>query len=189
MKFINRKFVWFVLSFVVFTFQAKAQEKTFDESFLSDRGKQAYQTLLKIELFAIGGVGYSGQTSEGEKALNILLDEKDAVSAFKSLVGKATIEGGLYSLAALQWLKCDCYKKQLENFKEVRLSGVNNEQLSWASGCSGYKTEEKEGKSLIIETVEKGQYSRIIESRRKVREQHKLLEKQKQDNNGVNKNQ
>jgi len=189
MKFVNRKFVWLILSLIMFSHQANAQDKIFDESVLSGKGKQAYQTLLKIKLFAIGGVGYSGETSEGENAFNVLLDEKEAVSAFKILVDKATIEGGLYSLAALQWLKCDCYKEQLENFKKARLSNENDERLSWASGCSGYETKEKEGKSLIIETVEKGQYNGIIESRRKVREQHKFLEKQKQDSNGVNKNQ
>ncbi len=189
MKSISRKFVWLILSLIVFSFQANAQEKTFNESVLSDTGKQAYQTLLKIKLFAIGGVGYSGETSGGEKAFNILLDEKDAIVAFKNLVDKATIEGGLYSLAALQWLKCDCYKEQLENFKKVRLSNENKERLSWASGCSSYESDNKEGKALIIETVEKGQYNGIIENRRKVREQHKILERQKQDSNGVNKNQ
>lgn len=183
MKFINRKFAWLILSFIVFSIQLKAQDKKFDESVLSENGKQAYQKLLNTKIFAIGGVGYSGEMSEGERNFLDLLEDKEAISAFKNLTDKATIEGGLYGLVGLQWLNCNCYKEQLENFKRVRLSNENKERINWASGCSDYESEEKEGKSLIIETVEKGQYNGIIEFRRKVREQRKTLEKQNQVNN------
>ena len=133
MKFMNRKFVWLLLSVIVFSLQTSAQERTFDESVLSERGKKAYQTLLKMELFAIGGIGYSGTTSEGEKTLDILVDENEALPAFKSLVNDATIEGGLYGLLGLKMLGCECFQAELINFKKVRTA--NAEFLTIQSGC------------------------------------------------------
>ena len=112
MKFINRKFVWLILSLFVLSIQANAQEKTFDESVLSDKGKQAYQTLLKVDLFALFGISYSGETSKGELALDDLLTEKESTNAFKSLIKNATPEGGLYALLGLKMLNCDCFKEE-----------------------------------------------------------------------------
>ncbi len=127
MKFINRKFVWLILSLIVFScqtnvqnsLQTNAQDKNFDESVLSANGKNAYQNLLNEELFAFGGIYESGETSDGEKAFDILVEEQEAISAFKSLVKNAKPEGGLYALFGLRMLKCDCFKKEIENFKKL----------------------------------------------------------------------
>ena len=98
MKFTNRKFVWLILSLIFISSQAIAQEKIFDELILSESGKQSYQKLLKINLFAVGGIGYGGVTSEGEKAFDVLVEEKESTAAFKSLVKNATVEGAFYGI-------------------------------------------------------------------------------------------
>jgi hypothetical protein len=120
MKFINRKFVWLILSLFVFSLQTNAQVKTFNKSILSESGKTAYQTLLKIKLFAIGGIGYGGETSEGEKVFNVLLEDKEAILAFKDLVINGTLEGGMYGLFGLNMIDCDCFQNELEKYKEEK---------------------------------------------------------------------
>jgi hypothetical protein len=119
MNFIKRKFVWLILSLAVFTLQTMAQEQTFDDSVLSENGKQAYQTILKVEMFAIGGIGEGGTISKGEEALNILIREKESILALKYLVKKATPEGGLYALFGLKELNCECFEKELKTFESL----------------------------------------------------------------------
>ncbi|HEX8368470.1 MAG TPA: hypothetical protein VF604_08010 [Pyrinomonadaceae bacterium] len=119
MKSVNLKFGWLVLSLALLSFNAIAREKTFDQSVLSEKGREAYQTLLKVELFALGGVGYGGSSSEGEQALDILVQEKQAIPAFRSLVKISTPEGGLYALVGLKMLNCDCLKEELTNYRSL----------------------------------------------------------------------
>ena len=188
MKFINRKFVWLILSLVVFSLQAKAQEKTFDESVLSEKGKQAYQTLLKIKLFAIGGIGYGGETSEGEKAFDTLLAEKEATSAYKSLVKAATLEGSFYGLFGLKMKDCDCYQDEFAGFKKNRLSN-NKEKLSTQAGCSPMTAESAEYKEILLDLWISNGFNLLNGWKRAYVEQSRKLKEQKQINNGVKKNQ
>lgn len=91
---------------------AQAQErKDFDSVTLSEAGIIAYKKLLIAGVFSIGGVGYGGEISESEEAMEVLLSEQNAIAAFKSLVTNATAEGGLYGLAGL-------YVKDLQLFKD-----------------------------------------------------------------------
>lgn len=136
-----------VFSLIVFSLQSNAQEKTFEESILSDKGKQAYQSLLKVDLFALFGIGYGGETSKGESALDDLLVEKESINALRSLVKNATPEGGLYALLGLKLLTCECLKEELENFKNLAETparkgfGENIEKgnVKRMAGCSGFQ--------------------------------------------------
>ena len=96
-----------------------AQDRGFDSSRLSKSGGEAYDTLLKTNLFAIGGVGFAGTISGGEIALKKLIEDSESVEAFKSLVVKATPEGGLYALLGLRATDCDCFDEQVERYLEV----------------------------------------------------------------------
>lgn len=116
MKVVNRKFVWLILNAFIFSLQVSAQEKYFDESILSKKGKEAYRTLLRTELFAFGGTDVSGANSSGEDAFDVLIKEKKAVPAFSSLIEKATPEGGLYALFGLRALKCKCFDDEFQKF-------------------------------------------------------------------------
>ena len=100
MNIMDQKAFFIILGLLIFSISANAQDKTFDVSVLSEKGRQAYQKLLKVELFAVDGIGYGGQSSEGYIAFNALLveDKKNAIKTFKSLVKDATVEGGLYGL-------------------------------------------------------------------------------------------
>lgn len=119
MKFVKQRLVWLILAPALFSFNVIAQEKAFDQSVLSEKGRQAYQTLLKVELFALGGIGYGGETSTGEEAMDVLIQEREAKPAFRSLIKNSTPEGGLYALAGLRILNCACFKEELENYRNL----------------------------------------------------------------------
>lgn len=76
---------------------------------LSEAGKRAYAALQSETLFALGGIGYSGETSEGENALRVLLDESSSESAFLKLSNSDAGAGGLYGMIGLKTLKSSCF--------------------------------------------------------------------------------
>ncbi len=162
MKFLNRKFVLLILSLFVFLLQTNAQKKTFDESVLSKSEKQAYQKLLKVELFALGPIYSSAKTSDGELALDILIKEKEAVSTLKSLVENATPEGGLYALFGLRKLKPDSFEQYLKIFKsktEVTERGEGSDKIPQAKvrrmdGCESFT----ENRLKVAEEIVSGKF-------------------------------
>jgi hypothetical protein len=156
MKSINQKIVLLVLGLLTFSLQVFSQEKPFDESILSESGKQAYRKLLKVEFFAMDGIGYGGKASEGKIALYKLLEEgkTKSVLAFKSLVKDANIEGGIYGLIGLKMWRCDCFHEELKNFKTVRTSENNREILRYESGCTEHlKLEKSKDKEEFIDLL------------------------------------
>jgi hypothetical protein len=154
MKSLNRKIALLILNLLMFSLQASAQEKTFDESVLSENGQKAYQALLQTQLFAMDGIDYSGESSDGKDALYELLKEGKAKSilAFKSLVKEATIEGGLYGLVGLKMWRCDCFQAELESFRLTKTSETNKERLRYQSGCIvHFNLEKSEDKKKFID--------------------------------------
>lgn len=154
MRFINRKIVLLILSLFLVSLQTKAQENTFDDSILSEKGRQAYQKLLSVEFFEQGGMGYGGESSDGTNALRVLLNEEKGVAilAFKSLAKNASIAGGLYGLLGLKDIKCDCFQQEAEKFRLIRTSEADKESLRYESGCVLHlKLEGKEKKDFIEE--------------------------------------
>ena len=94
-----------------------SQDTAFDVTRLSPKGRVAYQKLMSVEVFSVGGVGYSGVTSKGELALHDLLAETDAVAALKSLVRDAYFEGALYGLLGLSITNVEEFNRSVEVFK------------------------------------------------------------------------
>jgi hypothetical protein len=153
---------------------AAAQEGLFDESSLGKNGRSAYQTLLKVKLFAIGGIGYSGDTSDGERAFDILLEERDALTAFKSLTEKATIEGGMYGLLGLKLNECDCFEKEREDFRKTRTSETNAEVFRIQFGCEYSAAETNNDKHLAFDLVFEG-FEQFMQIKLKQRQYRKNL--------------
>jgi hypothetical protein len=112
-----------------------AQDVLFNQSALSEKGKQAYSTLSRISVFALGGVGYSGETSKGERALDILIEENAAVPAFKQLIQDGTAEGGLYGVVGLKMLGCECFDQEFLRYKELHFAGGKTEAFTTQFGC------------------------------------------------------
>ncbi|MEZ5427503.1 MAG: hypothetical protein R2747_14620 [Pyrinomonadaceae bacterium] len=151
-----------ILLMVFLTFQANAQEKGFDESVLSENGRQAYRTLLKTELFAIGPIYASAEVSVGERALDVLVGEKEAVPALRALVEKAMPEGGLYALLGLQKLEPDSFDKYLETFRkkpELAERGddfdkIPGGEVKRMDGCSGFT----EKRTAVADAIKGGEF-------------------------------
>ena len=62
----------------------------------------------------MGGVGYAGAMSAGERALRQVLKERDAVSRLEGGIPDATPAGKLYSLLGLRKLDRAAYGRALE---------------------------------------------------------------------------
>jgi hypothetical protein len=158
MKFINQKFGWLILSLFVLVFQVNAQVNAGDKPVSKVRKEQAYQTLLKVDLFALGGIGYSGEISKGEEALDILLEENELIPAFRKLVKEATPEGKLYALLGLKMLNCECFIEELEDLKKLSelparkssLRNVEQGNVRRMMGCIGFQ----ETWSKVLDTIE-----------------------------------
>lgn len=179
MRFVSLKFVYLFLSLMLISVQSKAQDQSFDESVLSASAKQAYQALMNVELFALGGIGEAGVTSEGEKVLDILVKEKEAIPALKNLVKNAKPEGALYALFGLRMLKCKCFNQEIENFKknpELLIRNPENQFLEIEAGSvarmSGCKMFNQKGLE-VAEEIATGKFDDWIKLKEELKEQKK----------------
>jgi hypothetical protein len=118
---------------------------------LSNSGKQAYQKLLKADLFAIGGIGYAGQISVGESELDILLKQENAVPAFKQLIQDAPIEVALYGLVGLSVLDSNLYQAEIALFR--KRVNRRNETIHTMAGCTPADFEMQSEKVLFFEKI------------------------------------
>ena len=89
-----------------------AQESEFSVVELSKNGRMAYEKLVNVGMFAVGPVGFGGQTTDGELALHVLLTERNATRALKSLVKVASLEGRLYGLFGLRLNDIDAQRRK-----------------------------------------------------------------------------
>jgi hypothetical protein len=86
---------------------------------LDVKGKSAFQTLKTASVFALGGVGFAGTTSDTEKALRVLLAQRDAVPALEALLKEARLEGKLYALLGLKWKDERAFRKTASEYRSV----------------------------------------------------------------------
>jgi hypothetical protein len=145
----KRCFLYLVL-FTGLSLTSLAQSVAPDSTaLLSNSGKQAYQKLLKVELFAIGGIGYAGQISVGESELDILLKEEGAVPAFKQLIQDAPIEGALYGLVGLSVLDSNLSQDEIASFR--KRVDRRNETIHTMAGCTAADFQIASEKVLFFE--------------------------------------
>jgi hypothetical protein len=85
----------------------------------SNAANIAIKDLENQHLFAIGGIGYAGETSKGESDLDILLAEKDAEKALFQIAVSNSGAGGLYGLFGLRVLKSPIYKEAYDKFSKL----------------------------------------------------------------------
>ncbi len=104
--------------------------------------------LKKASLFCIGGFGYAGTISPGEKALRELMKRTDAKSALIKLLDEATPEGQMYALAGLKTIAPAEFKARLKAYR------TRSGQVRTARGC--IVTDEPV--SQVVKEVEAGQF-------------------------------
>ncbi len=93
---------FFVISVFVLPTSATNAQMAKREPPLNANEMQAFRTLKKVDYFANGSVGIRGGTSEGETALNVLLNEKNGPVVLRALLKTATPAGKLYALLGLR---------------------------------------------------------------------------------------
>ena len=89
-------------------------EETFVVSSLTTKGQEAYDGLRKANMFEESHVGYAGTLSTHILRFNTLLKEKNADSAFKSIIKKGTKTGQLYGLSGIYFTDHEYFKKEIE---------------------------------------------------------------------------
>jgi hypothetical protein len=151
-----------------------AQQAKFAEERLSPKGRAAYQKLFSADIFRVGSVGYSGETSEEELALYDLLSEEEAIEALESLVGDGSYEGGLYGLLGLSVTDVGKFNRAVEVYKsreppaERRMSHsfagliVPPGKVATQSGC----IIEADDWLKVVRNIQSGRYDRILQKER-----------------------
>lgn len=93
--------------------------------------QSAYDKLHETEIFARGGVGFAGVTSESETAFRALSRDENAVSAFVALLDDetATKAGQLYALLGLKQAGSAQFAQRLPAFE------ADESYVTEMSGC------------------------------------------------------
>jgi len=107
-----------VLLLLLFPVSLWSNSQSFDEAKLSQKGREAYRTLLVAKWFENKTVGYSGDPSKLVEAYNILLKEKSGDAAFKALLNKATTAGQLYALCGLYITDLSFFHSSVQRFRQ-----------------------------------------------------------------------
>lgn len=114
----------------------------------SQEGQKAQTTLKTAPYFAMGGVGFAGQTSPGEKALRVLLKEKDATTAFQTLLKEANSAGQLYALLGMKQTDPKLFAQVVVPYRKKM------DKVKTMAGCIA----DELTVSNIITNIEQGRY-------------------------------
>jgi len=111
------------------------------------------ETLLqKAGTFAMGGIGYGGIMSEGERALREVLAEPDAVARLESLLPESSAAGQLYALVGLRVRDREAYKRALAAF------GQRSAAVQTMRGCIGMRVPFRE----LVKQIDQGDYDTAL---------------------------
>lgn len=107
----------------------EVESREFNTKQLSPDGQKAYEMLLKTERFEQGAVGYAGIVSRYVESFNVILKEKAADEAFKSLLRQAPTAGKLYALCGLYFTDYEFFRKEVGKYVK------SDESVEVMSGC------------------------------------------------------
>lgn len=108
--------------------------------------------LQKTTIFALGGVGYAGIMSEGERTLREILKEADAAKRLESVLPNASAAGQLYALLGLRLRDRATYQRALEKHR------VKNANVETMRGC----IMQRESFRKLLEQIERGEYDSFL---------------------------
>jgi hypothetical protein len=112
----------------------------------------AASSLAHENVFALGGVGYAGTMSSGEKDLRAVLKKADAVEQLQSLLKDASPAGQLYALLGLRLRDRPAYEKAVPEFRK------RSDAVSTMHGCIVMK----EKMDSIVQQIEHGDYDTAL---------------------------
>ena len=109
--------------------------------------------LRKTETFALGGIGYAGIMSEGERTLREILKEPDPARRLERVLPDASPAGRLYALLGLRVRDRAAYQRALEKYR------TNSAKVQTMRGC--ILQQESFGK--LVTLIEHGDYDSVLE--------------------------
>ena len=107
-----------------------------------------FDRLAKIDWFAFGPTGWTAETSQGEKDLNVIFSRPSAIKDFQRLYDLGNLQAKLYALVALWVLSPDKYKELSQTFRTTK------EKVKTVRGC----VISHELVADVIKRIDEGQY-------------------------------
>jgi hypothetical protein len=91
--------------------------------------REAHQQLLSTKVFAFGGVGFAGTTSEAEKAFHIVAAGTNALELFTALLRNGSSEAQMYGLCGIRSLVPQSFDSKARPIVSANL------KVNTMSGC------------------------------------------------------
>ena|SRR5579872_657484 len=110
-----------VMLFALLTIQAVAQTNTAPDP--------DFDRLVKVHMYAFGGVGFAGTISQGEKDYRAILARPTALADFERLFAAGTPEAKAYALVGIHALDPDKFEELARSVRDSNL------ELQTAEGC------------------------------------------------------
>ena len=110
--------------------------------------EKAYERLVAAKVFAFGGVGFAGTTSDGEKAFHAVLASTNGLEVLRKVLKKGTWEAKMYALCGM-W-KLAPREVQAEAERIVREKAT----VKMMTGCLMFE----EPVSKVVERISSGAY-------------------------------
>ncbi|MDR3402641.1 MAG: hypothetical protein P4L99_09095 [Chthoniobacter sp.] len=110
--------------------------------------KAAAKTLSEIPLFAFGGIGVAGITSQGEIAFKNVLASDSAEADFLQILKTGTPQGRCYALVGLRIKDRPVFDEQVKRFAS------SSQKVDTCAGCAPMTLP----MSSVVGTIQKGSY-------------------------------
>ncbi len=104
--------------------------------------------LQHARIFALGGIGYAGVMSDGERALRTVLKQSDASMSLEAVLPHASVAGQLYALLGLRLRDRAAYARALHTLPP------RDSQVETMRGCSVGRESFRE----LVSKIEHGRY-------------------------------
>jgi hypothetical protein len=108
-----------------------------------------------VKIFAFGGIGYAGATSQGEKDFRIIVSQPRALALedFEEIYNHGTPEAKIYALAGIRKLDAQRFKVLLES------SQSSQEKVHTEEGC----IVQERSWAKVTKTIDSGGYDAWLE--------------------------
>lgn len=108
------------------------------------------QRLVKVGMFAFGGVGFGGQTSDGEAAFGAVVRKKEAIRYIMAVFEYGSAHAQCYALVALRESSPELFRESM-----ARMRKNPPKEIAVMSGCIMSHVSPKE----LFDAIEAGHYS------------------------------
>ena len=145
------RFTYLITSVIVssIAFSQPADSKDVDKT---PDEQRAYKTILMVEYFALGGVGFAGETSAGESAFKVLLSSKQSKKYFELILRKGNVPAKLYALCGLREVDSTEFIKNASQFRDSTVT------VATMRGCIG----DEERFVDILQEIKTGFYDVLL---------------------------